>query len=174
TANAFPGDMEKYLQAGMNAVLAKPIQLKKLVSLLSDFGTFSAPKSDMTPLELGDEAPESDLVDIAVLRDLAENVGEDLIDSILVDFRADVEKRLTALSRARAAGDHAAFCQAIHALASLLGSFGLTRLGQQCRLAEVAFRNQEIGQMLNLTENLEEQALEGLRQVFLIASNRGI
>ncbi|MFY7778711.1 MAG: ATP-binding protein [Elstera sp.] len=171
TANAFPGDREKYLQAGMNAVLAKPIQLKKLASLLSNFGNIPEPQGDIVPPELGDATPDSTLVDMAVLRDLAENVGEDLIGSILIDFRADVEKRLTALSRARAAGDHAAFCQAIHALASLLGSFGLTHLGQQCRLAEIAYRNQEIGQMLDLTENLEAQAYEGLEKIFSIVNN---
>ncbi len=172
TANAFPGDREKYLQAGMNAVLAKPIQLKKLASLLSNFGNIPEPQGDIVPPESGGATPGPTLVDMAVLRDLAENVGEDLIGSILIDFRADVEKRLTALSRARAAGDHGAFCQAIHALASLLGSFGLTHLGQQCRLAEIAYRNQEIGQMLNLTENLEAQAYKGLEQVFSIVNNK--
>ena len=36
TANAFDEDAKKCLEAGMNAHLAKPLEMKKLIETLSD------------------------------------------------------------------------------------------------------------------------------------------
>lgn len=172
TANVFPGDAEKYTDAGMRAVLAKPVDQKKLEALLGKIAVASDSAPDAALTDAEPDAGATLWVDKAVLRDLVENVGEDLIGSILEDFFADVETRLQTLTQARNDADYKSYCQALHALASLLGSFGLSHLGKQCRQAETAFRSDEIAQMLDLTKTLEADTREGLREITAIMNTK--
>lgn len=158
TANVLPGDAEAYLAAGMNAVLSKPIRSQHLDQCLATLAT--APS---TPAQPPSAAPADILkIDQTILSDLVENVGKDLLLSIWDDFQHDVETRLTSLKTAQAETNPAAMAQAVHALASLFGSFGLSHLSHLCRKAETAYRDGDLPLQADLSTEITLLAQSGM------------
>jgi|GEM_PF-3107496 len=133
TANVLVGDAETYLAAGMNDVLAKPIQSAALANLLAKI----ASQTPHAPVSATDQAPpiidssaEWRQIDIAVAADMIDAIGEEALPSVLADFTRDVQKRLEDMAIALAERDPTRLRTAVHALSSLVGTFGLSQLGQ--------------------------------------------
>lgn len=162
TANALPGDTETYLGAGMNAVLSKPLRPQQLAQCLASF-TARFPPQEPAPTEIL-------AVDRAILADLIENVGPDLLLSIWQDFEIDVETRLISLETALAQENPAGMAQAVHALASLFGSFGLSQLAHLCREGEAAYRDAAIDKQRALATEVASLGRPGLDQIRAVVS----
>lgn len=162
TANALPGDAETYLSAGMNAVLSKPIRPHQLAQCLATFASAHPPTAPASTETLA--------VDSAILADLIENVGPDLLLSIWQDFEIDVETRLTSLEAALAQENPAGMAQAVHALASLFGSFGLSQLAHLCREGEAAYRDAAVDKQKTLSMQVASLGRPGLDQIRTVVS----
>ena len=127
TAEAMQGDRERFLAAGMNDYVVKPIRIEDLVAALE-----RAPRRGEPP------APSPGLFDERVVQRLVDSMGGDgavvseLIDQFLTDAPALVETARAGV----AAGDAGEVRRALHTLTSNAATFGATDLAVVTRQLE--------------------------------------
>jgi PAS domain S-box-containing protein len=112
TASALRGDRERYLAAGMDDYLSKPVQSEDLRSILSRVVTRATPKPDAPPPHSPSIVPtpaaEGTLVDWAMLDRLMASIGvvrEQAAAVVLDLFRSALSAQLAEISAAIAADD---------------------------------------------------------------------
>lgn len=138
TAHAISEDRQKFLAAGMDACLTKPIRRPQLHAALAA----AAADKEAGRAEYAPVAEELALVDRSELRNLEADMGADMMPMILAQFVDEIlERRLEAEAAAKA-GAHEAFRKAVHAVSGSASTIGATRLA-------------------NLAQSLERECLEG-------------
>jgi HPt (histidine-containing phosphotransfer) domain-containing protein len=138
TAHAISEDRQKFLAAGMDACLTKPIRRPQLHAALA-----AAAAGKPTPLvEPQPMCEELVLVDNAELRNLAEDMGPELMPAILAQFVDEILGRRLEAEAAAKAGAHEAFRKAVHAVSGSASTIGARRLA-------------------NLAQSLERECIEG-------------
>jgi two-component system sensor histidine kinase/response regulator len=119
TANAMTGQLERCLEAGMDALLTKPIAVEALQDVLERYGlALTADPASLDPTTVAEiitAVPESSPIDLAQLRELAGDDAE-FIRSIAESFASSSAQLLAQLRAAAAAGDALAMAKAAHAL----------------------------------------------------------
>jgi len=130
TANALPGDKERYLDAGMDDYIAKPVEPALLNAALLRW--CNAPK-------LRVESPAQQGFDFSALQqagiDTEKALGHLMQDGglyrrLLVRFMEERAELPQQLARAWQAGDAETTLTQVHSLKSLAGSLGMTALEQ--------------------------------------------
>ena len=145
TANAFADDVRACRDAGMDEFISKPMRKKvlieKLALLLSDHpavaraakqaqqGIDQLPVTPAAEVALVDVVP---VVDIAVLKCLAEEIAADGVRAALAVFLKDTPDCLALLRRLSCARDRARIKDEAHQLKGAAETFGL------CQFAELA------------------------------------
>jgi len=132
TANAMEGDREKYLAAGMDGYVSKPIQSASLSAAIGEaLGGFAAPAVPVA------EAAEFD-------RDrVMQGLGGDaeLYASIVAIFLEEHSGKVAALREALALGDAEALYRLGHSLKGSAGVFGAHRAMEAAQALEQGCRN---------------------------------
>ena len=170
TANALRGDRERYIAAGMDDYLSKPVTLEKLAAVLTKWrpeSTTAAPASfDRDSESKTDDVPKpflSERLDMITGGDRALEAG--LIDCFLDDARALLSKLRAALDGAEAVQVH----QSAHALHGMCRTFGAPALGDTARGIEYAANDGDLtgaGEALDqATRQFEE--IEALFRIHL-------
>ncbi|WP_422369098.1 PAS domain S-box protein [Pelagibius sp.] len=125
TAYALPEDRERFLAAGMDHVITKPVARSELVSCLQQIAG---------SLPLGSNTlDEADPFDRSVLDALLLSQTAEMRKRMLDQFLADVGAQCDALAKARAAGDFDAVGRACHILKSISETFGAESLAEAVR-----------------------------------------
>ncbi|MCB0195879.1 MAG: response regulator [Anaerolineae bacterium] len=136
TAHAMAGDRERFLAAGMDAYLAKPIQVEELMAIIQEMIAryeLAAVASDKPVFER-DQALRRLDGDASLLRSLADI----LIDS-LPDLQAQIE-------RAIAQEDSEALRRAAHKVKSSVGPFSAMAV------FEAAYKLEQIGEQAHISQ----------------------
>ena len=160
TANAMEGDREKYLAAGMDGYVSKPIQSASL-GLAIDAAIGEAPGGRATPAAPAAEAAEFD-------RDrVMQELGGDaeLYASIVAIFLEEHPGKVAALREALARGDGEALYRLGHSLKGSAAVFGASRAVEAARALEQGCRIGLDPLAGNRVEELVD-ALERLAQAF--------
>jgi HPt (histidine-containing phosphotransfer) domain-containing protein len=118
TANALAGDRERYLAAGMDDYIAKPVKMSELTRVLE---RFDAPVDRET---------------LAGLRRLTSGESPALLGQMIDQFLADAAGRLAGMRAALSAKDPADVARQAHTLRGTSGSFGAKRLQSLCSVIE--------------------------------------
>ncbi len=145
TAHALTGDRERFLAAGMDDYVTKPVRLDALASALRR----CKPTSSATPNRaygMGEAASYADnkIVDPHALRELREVMAEsgpNAFDELVETFGAYAEEQIDVMERALAQGEPEALREAAHALRSSSGNLAAVRLRDMCRELERAAQN---------------------------------
>jgi PAS domain S-box-containing protein len=118
TANAMTGQLERCLEAGMDALLTKPLAVEALQDVLERYGlamTEEATLDEAAVAEVVTGVAEPPPIDLVQLRELAGDDAE-FIRSIAESFASSSAQLLGALRAAAANGDAVALARAAHAL----------------------------------------------------------
>ncbi len=126
TAEAMQGDRERFLAAGMNDYVMKPIRTEELVAAI-----------ERTPRRGDGEPAATGPVDEKVIERLVESTGDGSFVAELIDqFRADALGLVETARAGVAAGDADEVRRAVHTLTSNAATFGATDLAVQSRQLE--------------------------------------
>lgn len=143
TAHVMSGDAEQCLQSGMNAYLAKPVELDKLQQMLAQWLPHAAPLAE-TPD--GSPSPASeDAVPVVNESQLkACLTGEPELDEDLIQMAVkQAEEMLEKMQASLEAGNDAGWRQAAHRARGSCGTMGFSRLAALLQTAEFDATSQE-------------------------------
>jgi PAS domain S-box-containing protein len=170
TANAMAGDRERTLEAGMNAHVAKPIDVQELFATLEQWITVPEERRPAAPppKTVSDEPPTSipDLPGIdtdAGLRRVGGNTK--LYRSILQKFRISQADALEQIREALAAGDQELAQRTAHTLKGVAGNIGADDLQEAASMLEAAIRggHADVETRLNALQTPLSMLLKDLR-----------
>ena len=169
TAYALPGERDRFLAAGMDDYLSKPVRLEDLAEALervprAESGTWILERPRPEP------EPEGGLLDPRVLTELRRVVGAqapEVVSELVSTYVTNSRKLLADLLHAREEGDLAALQRATHALGSASASLGALGLSGQCLEAERLLkdgRNADAWERLQGVEERHRQICQALHR----------
>lgn len=151
TANVMKGDREKYLEAGLNDYVAKPVDRAKLVGVLARWSV--QPEAPAAA-----DAVDREVLDETVLAELenavSQPVFEHLVATHVTDTRAGVER----LRAAAASHDLAAIRTEAHILHGTMATMGGMKASGLARDLEIACREARLEDALSLAEQAAQAA----------------
>ncbi|WP_420549036.1 response regulator [Curvivirga sp.] len=163
TAHAMPGDQERFLAAGMNGYLTKPLEAKKMLEMIQ----FYLPKKitatlndnlylQNKALEEKDRMMESlPLIDMAVIEQMREDAGEEAIPMLIEVFKSEVPVRVEGIKSNLASRNFIELARDAHTLKSSSGSFGATRLNRLALEIETAAKASNVEAVQSLVTGLD-------------------
>ena len=146
TAGAMAGEIQRCLDAGMNDYVGKPINPEQLIQvILRTLGPSAAGDDEASvgsssidvgaSLAVGDEA-----LDERVLESLEEQLGREMVQELVGEYRSSATELAQRIEAARASGDLKGLGDAAHTLKSASGSLGLKLLYRQAYAVEESAR----------------------------------
>ena len=166
TAHALAGDRERYLALGMNDYVSKPIRpgdLTRLFERVLPAAVAMQPSpaaSRGSVPELPNGAPtiahveELPILDIEQLEDLrylpaasgADGDDQDSVGGLIQLFQTKATERMEEIQHLLAAGDWPRLAEVAHSLRGSAASVGYPRMAADCKLLELAARQNLAGQ----------------------------
>ncbi len=168
TAHALPGDRERFIEAGMNNYLTKPINrdamLRVIAHLTGDSTTLKAAvyenhdDTDGPDAEYGDE-----LMNESVLLQLARDTGTEVLPKLLELYTKDARARISRIEKAVTAKDYQILEFESHTLGSSAGAHSNLRLQRIARQIEHLCQKNEHELALEYAKALSEIAETSLQ-----------
>ena len=162
TANAMRGDRDRYLDAGMDDYVSKPVRIEALVDVLKGV----AAQPDKNPLASTQQCkngqPLATSIDLNAIESLKKQIGDDnedlalLIDSFLTHGPTLCEN----LEQASQDADAAALFRAAHTIKTSARDFGASELAELSAQLEITARENN----LPAAGKLAIQVVESYRQ----------
>jgi PAS domain S-box-containing protein len=148
TAHALTGDRERYLAAGMDDYISKPVRIEELVTVLRRCQPLADGTREAQPAG-GDQPSTSNghpsAIDTAVLKELQEAVGgEKLMNDLLAIFLENASKLVSELEQAIAQGDAEKLMRAAHSLRGSSATLGASSLATLCQKLETMGRERQL------------------------------
>jgi HPt (histidine-containing phosphotransfer) domain-containing protein len=125
TANALPGDRERFLAAGMDGYLSKPIQLEALRAAIEQAGA----SGTAVPSAAAAPAAAADAIDWRRIESLKPfDADGGMVAAAIAAFLDDAPGRIRAIREAHTSGNADGLAAAAHALAGSAANIGAARL----------------------------------------------
>lgn len=152
TANYAPAEVEKYLAAGLDGVITKPLRAGKLEeALLPLFGLPPAPVAEETP-------QETPILDPSRLAALSELLDPEVVTELKEAACASIAETGRELDGLWARGERQAIGKAAHRIAGVAANFGCValmgaarRLEQECAAGGVPTGGEAINHLIGET-----------------------
>lgn len=176
TAHAIVGDREKYMNAGMNDYLSKPITKERLYEILGKWlpAEHTDITEDMNMTAIGKTSPA--VLDTGVFEQLARDTSEEIVPRMLAAFCNETRARLEILKQL---GDDTTDIERLqreaHTLKSSAATFGAIELQRIASDVETACRDGDQAGAWNRLEELlgsGEHALDALEN-YLASQDSG-
>jgi PAS domain S-box-containing protein len=141
TAHAIVGDREKFLQAGMNDYISKPITKHRLYEILNQWLPLeqASMQEDSQPSAT---STHTQILDTGVFEQLARDTSPEIVPKMLAAFSKETTGRIDTLKQLADAGaaDHEQLQREAHTLKSSAATFGASELHAIARDVETACR----------------------------------
>jgi PAS domain S-box-containing protein len=164
TANVIPGDRERYLDAGMNDVLVKPVNLDKLRLAVARFLT----DATAGPTDIAENIvsiQDTALLDTGKIDHMDDILGAGESDRLFNLCRNTLLARLDTLQKAERADDWPSIADTAHQMASAAGSYGLLKLNNLARRIEKEALEDQASEARKALEDLERLLSRSLAAV---------
>jgi len=164
TAHALVGDKERFLDAGMDDYLTKPINRAATLNCIARWTGKSepAPGPTIEPAEIPANS-DNGYVDVQVLRQLAEDTAPELVPELLTLYIGDTRKRVEEIQHAMTEHDIETLEFEAHTLGSSAAAHGNPRLHALARKVERLCQDGSNEQALAEAASLPPVATESFR-----------
>ncbi|MEQ8832026.1 MAG: ATP-binding protein [Alphaproteobacteria bacterium] len=160
TANAFAEQRARYLSAGMQDVVTKPIRHDLLRAALMKFGTIvDSPRA--SPKEDREHQTETGKIDTSQVAEQLALLGADVVANLAVSLEAKANSLIGSLSAPESSPD--VMDRAAHELRGMVTNFGLVEVASIC--SELEFSEQNEAERLALVARLRESFDQGMREL---------
>ncbi|MFY0730631.1 ATP-binding protein [Pseudomonas sp. NFX15] len=150
TASVQPAQVRGYLDAGMDGILAKPLNLENLRQVLEG-------RTDIAGSLMSD-----DTMDWPLLQTHRTLLGEQKVQGLLTGLRVSILQHRDALKEAMAADDCTEVAQLAHRLAGSCDSLGFRALASTLRVLEESALDNHESAIRGMTAVLEEHMQQSL------------
>jgi HPt (histidine-containing phosphotransfer) domain-containing protein len=133
TAYAMKEDRERFLAAGMNDYIAKPIRAQQLIQLVGKWVHNGHAPEDFV------RDTSNEVIDEEVLKSLSDAVGGDpaFVQGMLTEFIAEAEEQIAAAEQAHARNDCKGVQAELHTLKGNSGTLGAAQVHVICEQIEL-------------------------------------
>ncbi len=158
TAYSMQGDEARFLRAGMQDYLPKPIKAEKLYRMIHKWTVGPPPPATPAGVPAADVAPWHDLpvLDAGVMRQLQQMIGNDMTQDTYSDFVEEATVQLVQCQEAAARKDYTELLGLLHTLKGNAGTLGAERLAAQTREMEAQLRRDETTHLMPNLQRLHE------------------
>ncbi len=179
TAYCLKEDKRRFVEAGMDDFIAKPISGDKILSKVkywtekSYFNTryedqvTQPPKPVLTTIKSSLE----EIFDFSVLRNLNKHLGEDILIDSIEEFAKETEAMVLEMSASLLMSDWATLRSHAHTLKGNAGTFGVNQLSALARDLENELKNDNLAAAQERMERLAESARQFLSTYQLLNKN---
>ena len=175
TANALSGDRKRFLDAGMDDYIPKPVQIEELVealwrsspggipadALLNGLGQESSRKELLMGFEEPADEPLDEAcqksVDLAVLRSMVGANQSDLIRELVAIYLDDAHANLIALEAATESHNVKALTASCHEFKGASANVGATELARRCRVLEYNAKDARLNDVPGLLMAIQDE-----------------
>ena len=152
TAHAMKGDRERFLAAGMDAYISKPINSVELFRIISQFSSNSNPENE----SVANRYSTNDVLDYETALERLGN-DKDLLDEALKIFWEDVPTLAKRLKNGLQASDCQLVQREAHSLKGAAAAIGAKRLRETALRLEIAAGEKDYEKCLPLAPVLEKE-----------------
>ena len=138
TADAMPEHRERYLAAGLDAILTKPIAWEHLAATVRALFVERASTAEARSVVAEPRSDTLPLFDSDTLKALLEAVGDSALLAMVDKMLAAAERRFDQIGNAQTERDHEAIETAAHDLKGMAANFGAARLADVAEELQVA------------------------------------
>ncbi|MBL6935440.1 MAG: PAS domain S-box protein [Alphaproteobacteria bacterium] len=177
TANVMEGDREKCLAAGMDDYIGKPFDKTALLDKVALWLRRAGDKSDVQALADGagqtsaafkQEMEAGDAIDSDALKQLAEDVGDEIMPRLLEKYLEETAGRILRIETALEKKDFESLRTEAHTLKSASWTFGARKLSAQAKKLEAACADGDLesaGKLAATIVDLARKSLDILRKI---------
>jgi len=177
TANAMAGAREKYLDAGMDDYIPKPVHGESLLAKLAQMGPNTQRKPSQLPAEASsaraparserhkDTPTALQVFDLAKIAKIETVLPPSEVRSLLFLYMKETGNQLASIIEHNTAADFSRIADEAHALVSAAGNIGAEQVSSLARSLEQACRNSDreavnrIVEELNLAASVSSEAI---------------
>ena len=143
TAHAMKGDKERFLAAGMDDYVSKPVDTDKLVQLLTRYLKRSPDSASAVASVPVPEVVGADPIDLDELRQRAGG-NEELVGELLETYRDELRRRVGEIRRALEEGSSSLLREAAHSIKGMSATISAKAVESVARSLEDAGREQDL------------------------------
>jgi PAS domain S-box-containing protein len=151
TAYAMEEDREKFLSAGMDDYIAKPIKSEVLINKIADKLNLNDKLGYISTTKESPEAKKNTIISEEVLKSMMAFVDKETLIVIFQEFEQETYNQLEECKRLFTFGDFKNIQSVLHTLKGTAGTLGVEKLEEQARLIEGSIKQNNFE---NITENL--------------------
>ena len=155
TAYSMQGDKDKFMEAGLDEYISKPIRPDEMLSKVALLSGYALKNESTTPEATVSDSNTLEIISDRVLEKLKKYGGNELVVESLQDFEVEAESLLDAISAAMQDVDYLEILHTLHTLKGNASTLGIERMAHWAKTIE---------------SNLKQKKYDGLSEDLLILS----
>lgn len=164
TADAIRTHRQRYLDAGANVVVTKPVNWSELFTEVArltgadlSYGAVAEASSDSPDAEYSADE-EDDLLDPTMIEVLVDALDEETMATMLVNFKNNMQKYAAELEQLAVESDLEQSKRTAHALKGLTAQFGAIRVSNMAKTIEESV--QSVAELESILPGLRQSVLD--------------